>query len=148
VKKAEIKESGPAKEPLPPAVRPEKVVETKETELNLGVSDEKVDIPDDTVKKIVEEKIEAKEPEKERFDYVSPPDYLKFGRGLVYNCKVGHWACVDKASFFQCRNNQKHFKEIGKPTECYTKSVYSSDLDCRTIQLHFINTNEKTDFCK
>ena len=30
--------------------------------------------------------------------YVAPPAYDNLGRGLVYNCKGRHWACVDKDS--------------------------------------------------
>lgn len=81
-------------------------------------------------------------------EYVAPPDYSEVGRGLVYNCKGKHWACVDKNSFFACRDNLKWAKENGKGFECFTKDVYRNERDCRIIQTHFINTNLKTDFCK
>jgi hypothetical protein len=81
-------------------------------------------------------------------EYVVPPDYSEVGRGLVYNCKGKHWACVDKNSYFACRDNLKWAKENGKGFECFTKDVYRNERDCRVIQTHFINTNLKTDFCK
>jgi hypothetical protein len=149
VEKRVEKPQEPVKPPLPSEeVVKEEVKPVLDIQGDVGESESVKEIPDDTVT-VVEDKVgEEQKTEEERFDYVSPPDYLKFGRGLVYNCKGKHWACVDKESFFICRKNQKHFNKMGKPTECFSKSVYSSNLDCRTVQVHFINTNEKTDFCK
>ncbi|RLA64003.1 MAG: hypothetical protein DRQ88_01125 [Epsilonproteobacteria bacterium] len=81
-------------------------------------------------------------------EYVSPPDYTEVGRGLVYNCRGKHWACVDKNSYFACRDNLKWSKENTKAPECFTKDVYRNEKDCRVIQTHFVNTNEQIDFCK
>ena len=116
-------------------------------ELNLGVSEETTQVSDPEVKPVPEKEERPKPIEKESFEYVSPPDFLKFGRGLVYNCKGKHWACVNKDSFIQCRQNQKHFENLNQKPECYPKNVYSNEVDCRTVQIHYINTNEKTDFC-
>jgi hypothetical protein len=95
------------------------------------------------LKKIIEEKIVAKEAQV----YTAPPEYFSRGRGLVYNCKGGHWACVDKESYFQCRDNQKWQKKENKTIECHTINVYSGYKDCKIIQLHNIHTLVKTKFC-
>ncbi len=80
--------------------------------------------------------------------YVPPPSYEVWGRGLVYNCKGKHWACIDKDDYFICRQNMKWNTGHGRPQECYTVNVYASDADCISVQLHNINFREKTDFCK
>lgn len=80
-------------------------------------------------------------------EYVSPPDYGTLGRGLVYNCKGKHWACVDKDSFLQCRQNEIWQKNKGKLPECSARNVYSSIDDCKIVQTHNINTAVSTDFC-
>lgn len=101
------------------------------------------------VEKIVEEIGAPTEEElKGPAEYVDPPTYDEVGRGLVYNCKGKHWACVDKNSYFACRDNLKWAKGNGKGFECFTKDVYKNENDCRIIQTNFINTNLKTDFCK
>ena len=81
-------------------------------------------------------------------EFVAAPEYSEVGRGLVYNCKGKHWACINKYSYFACRDNLKWAKENKKVLECYTKDVYRNEKDCRIIQTHYINTNLKTDFCK
>lgn len=83
-----------------------------------------------------------------KMEYIEPPDYESLGRGLVYNCKGKHWACVDKRSYFQCRDNSKWSKENEKAPECVTRPVYASYEDCRTIQKFYVNTNKKIDFCE
>ncbi len=83
-----------------------------------------------------------------KMEYVEPPDYESLGRGLVYNCKGKHWACVDKRSYFKCRDNQKWSKENTKAPECVTRPVYASYEDCRTIQKYYVNTSFKVDFCE
>ncbi|MAE57871.1 MAG: hypothetical protein CME69_03260 [Halobacteriovorax sp.] len=93
----------------------------------------------DQLNKIVEKVSEKKENPVQEVDYVEAPDYEKFGRGLVYNCKEGHWACVDKESWFQCRQNDYWTKQNNKPKECVISDVYSSISDCRVMQLENIN---------
>ena len=93
----------------------------------------------DQLNKIVEKVSEKKENPVQEVDYVEAPDYEKFGRGLVYNCKEGHWACVDKESWFQCRQNDYWTKQNNKPKECVISDVYSSISDCRIMQLENIN---------
>ncbi len=80
-------------------------------------------------------------------EYTSPPNYQRLGRGLIYNCDGKHWACVDKFSYFQCRENQVWNERHQRPHECVTRSVYASSKDCTTVQKHYINTVADTDFC-
>ncbi len=87
------------------------------------------------------------ESEKE-IEYIAPPNYERRGRGLVYNCAGKHWACVDKFSYFQCRENQVWNERNQKPHECMTKNVYASSKDCVTVQTHSINTAADTSFCE
>ena len=85
---------------------------------------------------------------KKKDSYTEPPNYSFRGRGLVYNCKGKHWACVDKESYLKCRANEKWQKNKNKKTECKTINVYLNIKDCSIIQLNNIHTLVKTDFCK
>lgn len=80
--------------------------------------------------------------------YVAPPDYENFGRGLVYNCKDKHWACVDGASYSICQQNYGALRADGKPKECYPDSVYQTDKSCVWMQNEKITSGTKTDFCQ
>ena len=80
-------------------------------------------------------------------DYIEPPTYQRFGRGLVYNCKGKHWACVDHYSYVKCRENDKFNTENKKKKECVVRNTYASSDDCIKVQTYFTNNNEKTDFC-
>ncbi len=135
--------------------------ETPSEPLNSRVGEEVVEkslTMDDKVDKILEKSKEAemnkeksqddnKSNTEEPSEYVEPPNYKRLGRGLVYNCVGRHWACVDKFSYFQCRENSKWSSANKKTPECVTKNVYASEKDCSVVQLHFINTREATDFC-
>ena len=81
-------------------------------------------------------------------DYLAPPSYEVMGRGLVYNCKGKHWACVNRDAYFACRDNMRWNPTHHKPHECYLVNVYATEEDCRLIQIHNINFGEKTDFCE
>ena len=85
--------------------------------------------------------------EDKKLGYTAPPSYTRAGRGLVYNCKGLHWACVDKLSYLQCHENFKWAKRNKKPPECATKNVYASPADCEIVQSHFVSTSEPTPFC-
>lgn len=91
---------------------------------------------------------ETKKQVKKSVDYTAPPDYTKFGRGLVYNCRGKHWACVDRKRWFECKGNVKYTEFYGKEKECHPVNVYSSMKDCRTMQLYNVNTNVETGFCQ
>ncbi|MDD4973203.1 MAG: hypothetical protein PHY93_02580 [Bacteriovorax sp.] len=80
--------------------------------------------------------------------YTEPPFYDQLGRGLVYNCKEKHWACIDKSSYVQCNKNMKWNKSHGKPAECSVLNVYNSDDDCGVVQKYNISTSKPTPFCQ
>lgn len=80
-------------------------------------------------------------------EYVAPPKYDQIGRGLVYNCGGKHWACVDKAAYFQCKDNYLHNNSEQKTIECYPSEVYATYDDCKTVQIHHINMVKEIDFC-
>lgn len=138
----------PAPVPAPPVV--EKKVEIKREISSVPPAPKQE--PETLALDVTEIVDEIETPSKEEIqrpaEFVAAPDYNEVGRGLVYNCKGKHWACVDKYSYFACRDNLKWSKENSKPFECFTKDVYKNEVDCRVIQTHFVNTNEKTDFCK
>jgi len=130
---------------------PEVKVELK-PELNSGIGEDvKKNKKDDLGTKLnemaeaevppVSKKLEVKE-------YVAPPSYENRGRGLIYNCKGKHWACVDKESYLICRKNEIWQRSINKLPECSARNVYSSIDDCKIVQTHNINTAVKTDFCQ
>jgi hypothetical protein len=79
--------------------------------------------------------------------YVEPPTYEYVGRGLVYNCKGKHWACIDGPSYKICEQNYAALKSQSKSKECYPDSVYQSDSGCAWVQKKKILANTKTDFC-
>ncbi len=95
----------------------------------------------------ITQKIIEEQPKEPIVEFTEAPDYEKFGRGLVYNCKRGHWACVDKESYIKCRNHNKWSAQNNKKTDCITAPVYSSNSDCRKMQLYKINKVEIPD-CK
>ena len=79
--------------------------------------------------------------------YMSPPNYERLGKGLVYNCLGGHWACVDEESYKSCRVNMRWAIQNDKKIECYVSNVYATSSDCGTVQVHNINTQKQTKFC-
>tara|TARA_R110002072_G_scaffold534_3_gene3670 strand:+ start:40318 stop:41562 length:1245 start_codon:yes stop_codon:yes gene_type:complete len=119
-----------------------------------SVKEEKSGSLDEQMKEIAkktEEQKEISDQEQKKIDdlkYVEPPNYTRYGRGLVYNCIEKHWACVDKFAYLQCRENLRWSKQNSKDPECVIKNVYMSDDDCSKVQAYYINTNEATDFCE
>ncbi|MBI2519343.1 MAG: hypothetical protein HYV97_02955 [Bdellovibrio sp.] len=105
-------------------------------------------VKDPTVSEGTMDKVVEQLDKQKSLEYVSPPTYEELGRGLVYNCKGQHWACINKDAYFVCRDNMKWNATHSKPKECITVNVYATNEDCEMIQLHNINTREKTDFCK
>lgn len=77
----------------------------------------------------------------------APPSYDQLGRGLVYNCKDRHWACLDKPSYVTCNKNMKWNKSKGNPAECVVQDIYSSDEDCAKVQKYNVSTSLATPFC-
>jgi hypothetical protein len=80
--------------------------------------------------------------------YVIPPDYDYLGRGLVYNCKGKHWACIDAPSYKNCENNFSFLKQQNKSKECYPVSVFQTDRACQFIQKKKVSGNSETSFCQ
>lgn len=80
-------------------------------------------------------------------EYVSPPNYEYFGRGLVYNCLGKHWACVDGPSYKACEDNASSVKYLGKKTECYPFNVYETTSGCEYVQNRMVSSSAKTNFC-
>jgi len=111
-----------------------------------------IDTVDGTEKKPEEEgeKKETKLEDKIVADdvYTPPPVYDQLGRGLVYNCKEKHWACVEKSAYVLCNKNMLWNKSKGKPAECSVQNVYNSDADCNTVQKYNISTSKPTPFCQ
>lgn len=81
-------------------------------------------------------------------EYVPPPKYEILGRGLIYNCKGKHWACVDKENYQVCFKNMKWNSDNGKASECVTQNVYANEDDCGKVQRYNVSTNVETSFCK
>lgn len=96
---------------------------------------EKSDAVDQTVKS------EKKEPNLK--DVTEAVNYQVTGRGLIYNCKGKHWACVDKTNYMRCRNNAKSGLK-----DCMVKGVLKSTDDCFNTQRKYTSGNVKTDFCQ
>ena len=80
-------------------------------------------------------------------EYVAPPDYEYRGRGLVYNCRGKHWACVDAPSFKTCEDNASSTKYLKKSQECYPFNIYESQKGCENIQNRMVSSSAKTEFC-
>jgi hypothetical protein len=77
-----------------------------------------------------------------------PPEYTRMGRGLVYNCKDGHWACLSKDEYATCKANRQWNEKNSKKLECFEVSVYATDKDCTTAQRIKVDSVAQTDFCK
>lgn len=58
-------------------------------------------------------------------------DFTRQGRGLAYNCKGLHWACIDQMNYTICE----------KSKGCVAKAVYQSDRDCAKAQMDEIHQN-------
>lgn len=76
------------------------------------------------------------------------PNYERIGRGLVYNCVGRHWACIDRENYFKCVRSHKNATDNNLQIDCYPSDVYASDEDCKTMQIHNVNTITTTPFCK
>ncbi len=107
-------------------------------------------IEEETLEDQISSAVETVVSEEEKIisDYISPPRYHRFGRGLIYNCKGKHWACVDQYSFLKCRENEKWNEQNNKNEECKTRNVYATSSDCIKVQTYYTNNSENTDFCE
>ena len=80
-------------------------------------------------------------------EYVAPPDYEYTGRGLVYNCKALHWACIDGPSYKTCEDNFNFQKSKNAKPECYPFNVYETTRGCANMQNRMVSAGSKTEFC-
>jgi hypothetical protein len=81
-------------------------------------------------------------------NYLNPPDYDYLGRGLVYNCKGRHWACIDGPSYKTCESNFSYLKNKNKAKECFPVSVFQTDRACQYVQKKKVSSNSETSFCQ
>lgn len=101
----------------------------------------------DKILEDIEKQAKDSAPAEIKREYVSPPDYEYKGRGLVYNCKGKHWACVDAPSYKACEDNSAGNKFLKKAAECYPFNVYETQKGCESIQSRMVSSGAKTDFC-
>lgn len=78
---------------------------------------------------------------------MSAPSYESPGRGLVYNCKGGHWACIDQDEYTKCRQNYSWNKSESIPIECYPLAFLENDYDCATVQQEKVDSVPDLGFC-
>jgi hypothetical protein len=102
----------------------------------------------DQILEDLEKQVETKKPVQIKKEYVSPPDYEYFGRGLVYNCAGKHWACVDAPSYKTCEDNSSSVKYLNKKTECHPYNVYETAKGCQNVQNRMVSSSAKTNFCE
>lgn len=96
--------------------------------------------------KLKEERVEQKLVEQIR--PIGAPSYESAGRGLVYNCSGGHWACIDSGEYQKCRQNYSWNKSESIPMECYPMALLENDFDCGTVQQEKVNSVPDLSFCK
>ena len=101
----------------------------------------------DQILQDLEKQAKDNQPVEQKKEYVSPPDYEYRGRGLVYNCKGKHWACVDAPSYKTCEENASSVKFLNKKTECYPFNVYETPKGCENMQNRMVSSSAKTQFC-
>ncbi|MBF0312580.1 MAG: hypothetical protein HQK52_04150 [Oligoflexia bacterium] len=79
---------------------------------------------------------------------VPAPDYDVVGKGLVYNCKKKHWACVDREQYFQCKNNLLWAINFKSKPDCVIDEVFATPEDCFEVQKLKINQLAKVSRCQ
>ncbi len=116
-------------------------------ELGLDVQENIGEDKTNEVLSILENKLSQNMEEKKTLIYTTPR-YDISGRGLVYSCKGGHWACIDGENYGKCEKNYDFTSKLEKTTECVPKEVYVSNKDCSLAQQEKIDKNNPVDFCK
>lgn len=96
--------------------------------------------------KLKKERVEQKLVEQIR--PVGAPSYDSPGSGLVYNCRGGHWACIDADEYRKCRQNFSWNKSETIPIECYPMAFLETDFDCGTVQQEKVNSVPDLSFCE
>jgi hypothetical protein len=84
-----------------------------------------------------------------KYDFIEAPKFKDsdYGRGLVYNCKKQHWACVSKQSYFKCRDHARWSLANSKSPKCVINSIHKSLKSCSVSQLISIEQLAVADFC-
>lgn len=81
------------------------------------------------------------------YDLLDSINYELPGRGLVYNCIDGHWACVNIKSYSLCQNNYSYDLQNKKQVQCFPSSIYEGIVDCEDEQLNKVSNSADTKFC-
>ncbi len=102
----------------------------------------------DKILQDLENQVKTSRVKEDKKEYVPPPDYEYKGRGLVYNCKGKHWACVDAPSYKVCEDNSSSTKFLKKPVECYPFNVYETSKGCEKTQNRMVSSSATTSFCQ
>ena len=123
-----------------PSVLPEKsVTDESEEEIPLLIGEDQQQQANSQLGELVGEVKEESEEVQIKRTELSSPDYERVGQGLVYNCKGGHWACLNRINYFRCKQLQQWALENSQPPECVVSNVYLSVLDCQEWQEHNVN---------
>lgn len=101
----------------------------------------------DLQQKVTEQKKQELISNESSYDLLDSVNYEIPGRGLVYNCQGGHWACLSIKSYSTCQNDYSYDLENKKLIKCYPSAIYESDTDCEEDQLIKVSNSAKTDFC-
>jgi hypothetical protein len=148
-----------------PAIAPSQEVDiqtSREDKITDTISNEEIiddqvvqsDLSTDITKQLLKDlEVKLKEEKKELqlvevLKPVTAPSYETIGRGLVYNCKGGHWACIENEGYKECRQNYSWNKSKNIPSECYPFAVLDNELDCAAVQQEKIDAVSDTNFCK
>jgi flagellar basal body-associated protein FliL len=109
-----------------------------------GTTDENLT---DQILQDLEKQVKTDKPIVKKTEYVTAPDYEYRGRGLVYNCRGKHWACIDAPSYKACEDNSSSTKYLKKTTECVPFNVYETLKGCESMQNRMVSSSAKTNFC-
>lgn len=70
------------------------------------------------------------------------------GEYLLYDCKKGHFACVDAESFEDCQESRGHFIKISESIlPCAPLKKFPHFEDCEKAQFEEIERPKKKEFC-
>lgn len=126
-------------------MKPEEIIPQKELQPDASTEITKKLLQDLEVRLKEEKKVQK------TMSVVKPtpaPSYEIAGLGLVYNCKDGHWACIEREEYGKCRQNYSWNKNEGIPLECYPVAFLKTEYDCAMVQQEKIDSVSDTDFCE
>lgn len=82
-----------------------------------------------------------------RGEKVPEVDFYRYGRGLVFNCRDQHWACVDQQAYSLCEKNMRISKFRKLPSLCLVKEVYATEKDCERAQYQYMDNDDAMREC-